>query len=99
MLLTTPDLLAAEQLSLEPTPPTRRADPTAAPASQYSPAHPPPARLLVPGAKVLVVQKQDQASGRQTTGEVQETLTRGDHPRGVKVRLRSGIVGRVVGLQ
>lgn len=67
--------------------------------SKFSPTHPPPARLLVPGAKVLVVQKQDQPSGKTTAGEVQETLTRGDHPRGVKVRLRSGIVGRVVGLQ
>ncbi|TGO14476.1 hypothetical protein BTUL_0052g00140 [Botrytis tulipae] len=37
----------------------------------------------------------DQGSGREMKGFVEELLTRGDHPRGVKVRLRDGRVGRV----
>jgi len=40
--------------------------------------------------------KQDQGTDRTVQGLVGEKLTRGDHPRGVKVRLRDGRVGRVV---
>ena len=48
------------------------------------------------GAKVLVVQKQDQRSGKLTEGIVQRLLTNSEvHPRGIKVMLESGIVGRV----
>jgi uncharacterized repeat protein (TIGR03833 family) len=48
------------------------------------------------GARVKVVQKQDQRSGRLTEGIVQDILTKsGLHPHGIKVRLESGIVGRV----
>jgi len=48
------------------------------------------------GARVNVVQKQDQRSGRLTGGVVQEILTRSaTHPHGIKVRLESGTVGRV----
>jgi uncharacterized repeat protein (TIGR03833 family) len=48
------------------------------------------------GARVQVVQKQDQRSGRLTEGTVQEILTNSaTHPRGIKVRLTSGVVGRV----
>lgn len=66
--------------------------------SKYSPRNPPPIRLLIPGTRVLVVQKQDQPTGKTTEGEVMEVLTRGDHPRGVKIRMKGGIVGRVVQL-
>ena len=46
---------------------------------------------------VLVVMKADQATGRLTKGVVQDVLTRSrTHPRGIKVRLRDGHVGRVV---
>lgn len=48
-----------------------------------------------PGTGVSIILKQDQPTGRQVTGIVNEVLTRGDHPRGVKVRLRDGRVGRV----
>ncbi|MBU4035080.1 MAG: YwbE family protein [Proteobacteria bacterium] len=45
---------------------------------------------------VKVVQKQDQRSGLLTEGIVQNILTKSDtHPHGIKVRLESGIVGRV----
>jgi uncharacterized repeat protein (TIGR03833 family) len=48
------------------------------------------------GAKVLVVQKQDQRSGKLTEGVVQKLLTNSEiHPRGIKVMLEGGIVGRV----
>jgi len=48
------------------------------------------------GAHVKVVQKQDQRSGRLTEGFVLDILTKsGMHPHGIKVRLQSGVVGRV----
>jgi uncharacterized repeat protein (TIGR03833 family) len=51
---------------------------------------------IKPGARVLVVQKQDQRTGKATEGIVQEILTKSStHPHGIKVRLTSGIVGRV----
>jgi len=51
---------------------------------------------IQPGARVRVVQKQDQRSGRLTEGTVQDILTRSaTHPHGIKVRLTGGVVGRV----
>lgn len=55
----------------------------------------PPISLLHPGTAVAVVLKQDQPTGHTVTGIIADLLTRGDHPRGVKVRLRDGRVGRV----
>ena len=50
---------------------------------------------VVPGASVSIVLKQDQPTGREVQGLVQDLLTRGDHPRGIKVRLKDGRIGRV----
>lgn len=48
------------------------------------------------GTKVLVVQKQDQRSGKLTEGVVEKLLTNSEtHPRGIKVMIEGGIVGRV----
>ncbi len=48
------------------------------------------------GAQVSVVQKQHQRSGELTQGLVKDILTNSaNHPHGIKVRLESGIVGRV----
>jgi uncharacterized repeat protein (TIGR03833 family) len=48
------------------------------------------------GARVRVVQKQNQPSGRLTEGVVKDILTRSPyHPHGIKVRLVGGVVGRV----
>jgi len=48
------------------------------------------------GARVRVIQKQDQRSGRLTEGIVKDILTRSaKHPHGIEVRLQNGIVGRV----
>ncbi|KAK1237107.1 hypothetical protein MKX07_005986 [Trichoderma sp. CBMAI-0711] len=55
----------------------------------------PTSRQVVAGAAVFIVLKEDQPTGRETQGIVQDVLTSGDHPRGIKVRLRSGQVGRV----
>jgi uncharacterized repeat protein (TIGR03833 family) len=70
------------------------------------PAHPTPgaARTLSGtrradvrrGQRVAIVLKADQASGKLTEGTVRELLTSSpSHPRGIKVRLESGEVGRV----
>jgi uncharacterized repeat protein (TIGR03833 family) len=49
-----------------------------------------------PGARVRVVQKQDQLSGKLAEGIVKDILTKSsNHPHGIKVRLTSGVVGRV----
>ncbi|MEG1142011.1 MAG: YwbE family protein [Clostridia bacterium] len=51
---------------------------------------------IIPGIKVLVVEKQNQRTDILTEGVVQDILTNSAiHPRGIKVRLTSGIVGRV----
>ena len=48
------------------------------------------------GMTVLVVQKQDQRTGKLTKGIVKEILTKSpNHPHGLKVRLEGGQVGRV----
>ncbi len=51
---------------------------------------------IKPGMRVKVVQKQDQRSEKLTEGIVKDILTKSaTHPHGIKVRLESGIVGRV----
>lgn len=50
---------------------------------------------VVAGSSVSIVLKQDQPTGREVQGVVQDLLTRGNHPRGIKVRLSDGRVGRV----
>ena len=46
--------------------------------------------------RVLIVLKEDQRTGKLTEGEIQDILTKSaTHPHGIKVRLRSGEVGRV----
>jgi len=48
------------------------------------------------GLEVKVVQKHHQSSGQLTDGVVQNILTKSpNHPHGIKVRLETGVVGRV----
>ena len=48
------------------------------------------------GARVQVVRKKDQRTGALTEGIVRDILTKSaTHPHGIKVRLTSGVVGRV----
>lgn len=50
---------------------------------------------VLPGALVNIVLKADQSTGRTVSGKIQDVLTRGNHPRGIKVRLSDGRIGRV----
>lgn len=51
---------------------------------------------ITPGIEVDIVLKQDQRTGKLTTGIVQNILTSSSfHPHGIKVRLTDGQVGRV----
>ena len=51
---------------------------------------------IQPGQRVAIVLKEDQRSGNLTEGIVEQLLTRSpSHPHGIKVRLVSGLVGRV----
>jgi uncharacterized repeat protein (TIGR03833 family) len=48
------------------------------------------------GARVSIVEKQNQRSGELTEGVVKDILTKSsNHPHGIKVRLEDGTVGRV----
>ncbi|MEK6672970.1 MAG: YwbE family protein [Nitrospirota bacterium] len=49
-----------------------------------------------PGLRVSIVLKKDQLTGTLTEGIVKDILTNSPvHPHGIKVRLKSGEVGRV----
>jgi len=48
------------------------------------------------GSRVIIIQKHHQHTSEMTQGIVQEILTSATvHPRGIKVRLTTGEVGRV----
>ncbi len=54
---------------------------------------------LRPGMRVQVVEKQNQGSGELTEGVVARLLTKSpNHPRGIKVQLEDGRVGRVMAI-
>ena len=59
------------------------------------PSNVPNVSQVVPGGFVSVVLKADQPTGREVQGVVADVLTNGNHPRGIKVRLVDGRVGRV----
>ena len=51
---------------------------------------------IKPGLQVSIVLKRDQRSGKLTKGIVKDILTKSpSHPHGIKVRLESGLIGRV----
>lgn len=51
---------------------------------------------IKPGIRVKIVLKKDQPTGVLTEGSVKDILTNSAvHPRGIKVRLEDGQVGRV----
>ncbi len=48
------------------------------------------------GTRVMVVKKEDQRTGKLTEGVVKRILTNSAvHPRGIKVMIEDGVVGRV----
>lgn len=55
----------------------------------------PTTKDVIPGASVNIILKADQRTGRTVSGAIADVLTRGNHPRGIKVRLTDGRVGRV----
>lgn len=49
-----------------------------------------------PGKRVEIILKKDQRTGKRTVGVVRDILTSSSfHPRGIKVRLVDGQIGRV----
>jgi len=51
---------------------------------------------IYPGLEVDIILKKDQHSGKLTRGIVKDLLTSSSyHPRGIKVRLEDGQIGRV----
>lgn len=64
-------------------------------ATSYPQAAVPNITQVIPNASVSIVLKIDQPTGRQVQGTVADVLTSGNHPRGIKVRLVDGRVGRV----
>ncbi|SFH03818.1 conserved hypothetical protein [Desulfotomaculum arcticum] len=51
---------------------------------------------IYPGITVEIVLKKDQGTGKRTRGVVKDVLTNSmTHPRGIKVRLVDGQIGRV----
>ena len=51
---------------------------------------------IKPGMNVSIVLKEDQRTGKLTSGIVKDILTNSpNHPHGIKVRLTNGMVGRV----
>lgn len=53
-------------------------------------------RNIAVGMEVAIVKKEDQQTGKQTIGVVAQILTNSTiHPRGIKVRLVNGTVGRI----
>jgi len=51
---------------------------------------------IKPGLRVHITQKQDQRTGKLTSGVVKDILTQSPfHSCGIKVRLQTGEVGRV----
>lgn len=54
---------------------------------------------LRPGMMVDVVLKKDQRTGKLTRGKIKRILSPGGvHPRGIKVQLEDGQVGRIVNI-
>lgn len=59
-------------------------------------AQPPERSKISPGTAVWVIEKKNYGTDNYTQGIVQDILTsRPSHPRGIKVRLTDGTVGRV----
>ncbi|MBN2739157.1 MAG: YwbE family protein [Spirochaetales bacterium] len=51
---------------------------------------------ITTGTNVAIVTKANQKSGELTSGEVESILTKSEtHPHGIKVKLKSGEIGRV----
>ncbi|KID70341.1 hypothetical protein MBR_08845, partial [Metarhizium brunneum ARSEF 3297] len=84
-----------EQNAPGPGPPSRGSSRGSPATPQQAAGTVPTVQQVIPGASVFIILKEDQPTGKETAGVVSQLLTRGNHPRGIKVRLRNGQVGRV----
>lgn len=58
--------------------------------------NPPPRSAVRPGVMVWVIEKENYGTNKYKQGIVQSVLTSmANHPRGIKVRLTDGTIGRV----
>ena len=58
--------------------------------------NPPKRSKLQPGLPVWIIEKENYGTGNYKQGVIQNILSPGEnHPRGIKVRLTDGSVGRV----
>jgi len=58
--------------------------------------NPPPRSKIKSGSAVWIIEKENYGTDKYRQGIVQDILTsKENHPRGVKVRLTNGIIGRV----
>ena len=56
----------------------------------------PSRNMLSLGTGVMIIQKQDQLTGKLTEGKIKRILTSSKlHPHGIKVELEDGKIGRV----
>ena len=56
----------------------------------------PSRNMLSLGTGVMIIQKQDQRTGKLTEGKIKRILTSSKlHPHGIKVELEDGKIGRV----
>ncbi|MDC3292222.1 YwbE family protein [Nitrosopumilus sp.] len=56
----------------------------------------PSRNMLSLGTGVMIIQKQDQRTGKLTEGKIKRILTSSKlHPHGIKVKLEDGKIGRV----
>ena len=56
----------------------------------------PSRNMLSLGTGVMIIQKQDQRTGKLTEGKIKRVLTSSKlHPHGIKVELEDGKIGRV----
>ena len=76
-------------------PPNRNLGNSRGPPTRNANGNVPNIQQVIPGAAVSIVLKEDQATGREVQGQVKDLLTNGNHPRGIKVRLQDGQIGRV----
>ena len=59
-------------------------------------SNPPTRDEIKPGDAVWIIEKENYGTNNYTQGIVKDILTsRKSHPRGIKVRLTDGLVGRV----
>ncbi|HTY39613.1 MAG TPA: YwbE family protein [Candidatus Paceibacterota bacterium] len=57
---------------------------------------PPPRSAIRPGVAVWIIEKENYGTRNYTQGIVKDVLTSdAKHPRGIKVRLTDGTIGRV----